>query len=111
MKSPRADSLEQHAQTIRATSGTEGLRPKAPTATQATHGAFWTVKELAQYLRISQRWIHERTGMAQNAQGDRRTSDPALRPPPHVREPADHSRKEPALRRTPDGTLQRWIHP
>jgi excisionase family DNA binding protein len=22
---------------------------------------FWTVKELAQYLRISERWIHERT--------------------------------------------------
>ncbi len=26
-----------------------------------TQDGFWTVKELARYLRISERWIHERT--------------------------------------------------
>ncbi len=61
MKPPRSGILERYAQNIGPAPDAEGLRLKTSTAAQATHGAFWTVKDLALHLRISQRWIHERT--------------------------------------------------
>jgi len=36
-------------------------KPDNPGAQRISHDGLWTVKELAQYLRMSERWIHERT--------------------------------------------------
>jgi len=61
MKPRRARIPERLEQEVSSDTRAEGTQPKATTAARAARDTFWTVSELAQYLQISQRWVHERT--------------------------------------------------
>ena len=61
MRSPHTGTLERNAPNVWAPSDAEKPSQENSNPPRTTRDAFWTVKELARYLRISERWIHERT--------------------------------------------------
>jgi excisionase family DNA binding protein len=60
MKSPKVDLRRTDLMPHIISSSVEA-RPDGPDIRPITQGSLWTVKELARYLGMSERWIHERT--------------------------------------------------
>lgn len=60
MSSPKRKT-ERTALVADMPSGSIQAGPDRPVMRNVAQDGFWTVKELACYLRISERWIHERT--------------------------------------------------
>ena len=60
MKSPKVDTRRTALMPQLSSSSIEAP-PNASDTRQITQEGLWTVKELARYLGMSERWVHERT--------------------------------------------------